>query len=267
MVSSAATQETARACCRPRLCVAPTRTWALGLVDRAAAGGRDRDDAGARVVRRARPGQRPPGARGASTSLAGRTPAPGPAATSGATIDEWRRDPAAPPAPAGATAARSTALANGRSRHSWRSLRRGPARTRSPPFRRALTIRPVHGCGSELRDIYVSASRRERQRRSGRQGHRTRPGAYPVFFVARRNREAARGSTVAMRSTHPRIGSRLLPMCSLRPRKHPLVAGFVCAPLRAQERQKPLHRDRIRGPAQRPLGVETAGIEPASAIA
>jgi hypothetical protein len=79
--------------------------------------------------------------------------------------------------------------------------------------------------------------------------------------------KAARDTKATVRSTHPRIGSRLLPICSLRHLQSPHLAGFRCGPLRALERQKPLHKTRIRGPAQRPLPVETAGIEPASAIA
>ena len=54
--------------------------------------------------------------------------------------------------------------------------------------------------------------------------------------------KAARESAAAVRSTHPRIGSRLLPICSLRPLHHPLLAGFECAALRPRERQKPLHK-------------------------
>jgi hypothetical protein len=48
--------------------------------------------------------------------------------------------------------------------------------------------------------------------------------------------KAARESAAAVRSTHPRIGSRLLPICSLRPFHHPLLAGFECALLRAPDR-------------------------------
>ena len=60
----------------------------------------------------------------------------------------------------------------------------------------------------------------------------------------------------AARFGRQRLDRRPVPICSLRPLQHPLLAGFECAPLRAQQRQKPLHRDRIRGPAQRPLPVE-----------
>ena len=53
-------------------------------------------------------------------------------------------------------------------------------------------------------------------------GHRTRPGGYPVFFVPRPVAAAGRESAPAAGSTHPQIGSSLLP--HLLP-THPKVPG------------------------------------------
>ncbi len=95
-------------------------------------------------------------------------------------------------------------------------------------------------------------------------GRRTRPGGHPVFFVPEPNAQAGRDS---VRSTRYAIGSRVLPSCSLRTRFRSQRATFRCAAVRTGAKKNPPHRPRIRGPARRVVRVETAGIEPASAVA
>jgi hypothetical protein len=134
------------------------------------------------------------------------------------------------------------------------------------PWRSTASLERLGGHGSGDREGHGE----ERQRAGGQAaaaGHRElRRRHAPAIGI--RTRFARLGSCAesTCETRQPAADQQPRPS-TLRTRIRSLRATFRCAAVRAGAKKNPPRRPRFRGPARRAYRVETAGIEPASAVA